>query len=307
MFRDDLAAVITSDRLLLQDSVGTINAIHISESDKYLIKSDRFHENSKLVKKLVGFLAEFPRNLWVYKYKDTKFYKTALYFYMNGIKKDAIKVLMRKKVIIIGVGGIGTELIKHLVAVGINDIVVIDFDKVNIDNLNRQYIYKEKDVGKSKISVTKRLYNADIIGINKKIKNNDDFKQVLLQHGDADIVVNCADIPPVEINGHILSCLLSKNIAFCSGGIGLNKGIWGPLVFTRKEKSEELRNISLAMDNTEYISTCASSFGPTNSAISDFLAKDIIFYLLGEKRKVKSLNARVIFDFDTMGIKKIAN
>jgi len=54
------------------------------------------------------------------------------------------------KLLVVGAGGIGCELIKNLVMMGFNDIEMIDLDTIDVSNLNRQFLFRSKHVGKSK-------------------------------------------------------------------------------------------------------------------------------------------------------------
>lgn len=81
---------------------------------------------------------------------------------------------------IIGCGGLGCNIAVHLAGAGIGTLYVCDFDKISRTNLNRQFLYTENDIGKSKVlCIEKRLkeYNSDIkiISINKKISNTNDL------------------------------------------------------------------------------------------------------------------------------------
>ena len=63
------------------------------------------------------------------------------------------KKLLESKVLIIGAGGLGSPIAIYLAAVGIGHIGIVDKDKVEISNLNRQIIFENKDIKKRK-SVT---------------------------------------------------------------------------------------------------------------------------------------------------------
>ncbi|MFL2890123.1 MAG: HesA/MoeB/ThiF family protein [Pelagibacteraceae bacterium] len=72
------------------------------------------------------------------------------------------------KVLVVGVGGLGCPLIMYLANAGIGNIGLVDDDKIDITNLNRQILFTTKDLGKFKVIQAKKLLEK----INKKIKIN---------------------------------------------------------------------------------------------------------------------------------------
>ena len=76
------------------------------------------------------------------------------------------KKIFLSKVLIVGTGGLGCPLITYLAASGVGEIGILDFDKVELSNLNRQTLYGLNDLGKFKVFQAKKHINK----INKKIK-----------------------------------------------------------------------------------------------------------------------------------------
>jgi molybdopterin/thiamine biosynthesis adenylyltransferase/rhodanese-related sulfurtransferase len=64
--------------------------------------------------------------------------------------------LAESKVLIIGMGGLGCSTAQHLVAAGVGTVGLLDYDLVDISNLNRQILYTEMDVGQPKVEVAGR-------------------------------------------------------------------------------------------------------------------------------------------------------
>jgi molybdopterin/thiamine biosynthesis adenylyltransferase len=70
--------------------------------------------------------------------------------------------LTNARVLIVGAGGIGCELLKTLALVGVGDIEVIDLDTIDISNLNRQFLFTKAHISKPKsliASTTARSFN----------------------------------------------------------------------------------------------------------------------------------------------------
>lgn len=63
--------------------------------------------------------------------------------------------IKNSRVLVVGAGGLGCPVAMELCCAGVGTIGIIDFDTVDVSNLQRQLLYTEKDVGKSKVLVAR--------------------------------------------------------------------------------------------------------------------------------------------------------
>ena len=97
---------------------------------------------------------------------DLKKYSRQIVLKDVGIKgQEKIK---KSKVIIIGLGGLGSPIADLLTRAGVGLIGLVDKDKVDISNIHRQTLYETSNIGLSKVITAKKKLNA--INKNEKIK-----------------------------------------------------------------------------------------------------------------------------------------
>ena len=93
------------------------------------------------------------------------------------------KKIKNSKILIIGMGGLGCPLITYLASAGVCNIGIVDHDKVELSNLNRQTLFNSFDIGKFKVSQAKKhikkIYKKIKIKIFKKKITNKNIKKIL--------------------------------------------------------------------------------------------------------------------------------
>lgn len=82
------------------------------------------------------------------------------------IGKETISSIQNKTILVIGLGGVGGTALEALARSGFKRFIIVDSDTVDITNLNRQIMYLERDVGKSKVDVCEQRIKS----INKEIE-----------------------------------------------------------------------------------------------------------------------------------------
>ena len=152
--------------------------------------------------------------------------------------EDKIKALEDKVILVIGVGGVGGTALESLARSGFKKFILIDSDKVDISNLNRQVLFNKNDVGKIKVEAAKEHL----------LKINDEFNvktivakvgEVLLSDlelGQIDFIVDAIDNIKGKI--HIYEFAREKNIPFISS-LGMGNRVNPELVtITKLNKTE---------------------------------------------------------------------
>lgn len=102
--------------------------------------------------------------------------------------------LLAARVLIIGVGGLGCPAAMYLAASGVGTLVLADFDRVEVSNLQRQIAHTENTLGELKVDSAAQMLRALNSGIHIETVNEALLDDALQQQvSQADVVLDCSD------------------------------------------------------------------------------------------------------------------
>ncbi len=215
---------------------------------------------------------------------------------------DDFSKVQKVKVMVIGVGGVGGYVVEALVRSGIEDIVIIDFDRVELSNKNRQIIALDSTIGMDKVD----CFEMRIKDINPKCSvvkkkmflGEDNIDIISLERPD--YVIDCCDT--VKTKKAIIKKCLEENIKFISSmGTGnkldpslleitdIRKTINDPLARIMRNwvKKEHINNKILVLSSREVPikpkdgKVGSTSFVPASAGL--LIASYVIRDILGKK------------------------
>lgn len=137
-------------------------------------------------------------------------------------KYTYMEKIINSKVLVIGLGGVGSFIMLNLAALGVSDIIGVDYDIVELSNLNRQILYDENDIGKLKSQAAKERilnFNKDINfnSLNMKVENTEHVLNLIKEY-NIDFVFCAADQPSIWIYKWINEACLLTNTPWIYGG-----------------------------------------------------------------------------------------
>jgi bacteriocin biosynthesis cyclodehydratase domain-containing protein len=150
----------------------------------------------------------------------------------SGTQKYEMQArLKRAHVTVLGLGGLGSNVLMGLAAIGVGTLRGVDFDIVETGNLNRQVLYDVADVGKPKaLAAAEQLgrFNPEVTfePVQKRIDSHLDIIDLIR---DSDLVAFCADLPP-SIHRWMNKAALETGVPFITGGYRGTSAEIGPFV-----------------------------------------------------------------------------
>jgi len=132
--------------------------------------------------------------------------------------------LKTSRVVIAGVGGLGCVSATYLAAAGVGHITVVDFDVVELSNLNRQVLYWEEDIGANKVVIAQKKLsklnpNVEITPVCAEITEENASNII----SEAQVVVDGLDKREARLA--VNAACLSQKIPYVYGGVSRLRGM----------------------------------------------------------------------------------
>jgi len=192
---------------------------------------------------------------------------------IRGIGEDGQERLKRARVFIAGAGGLGSPVSLYLAAAGVGVMRVVDHERVELSNLNRQVLHWDEDIGKTKAASAteklKRLNREVKIEAIEEMITEANVSQLV---ADSDLIVDAMDNLPTR---YLLNkAALDKDIPFFHGAV---YGFEGRAMTIIPGKTACLRCVYHGVIPEETFPV----IGVTPAVIGCIQATEVIKYLVG--------------------------
>ncbi len=209
----------------------------------------------------------------------------------------AQKKINEAKVLVCGLGGLGSGLLSNLACIGVENIGLLDFDKVDITNLNRQFIHSEKNIGTSKTQSAIEWINNFNSRINLIAFNEyfcaENAEQILK---DFDYVVDCFD--------NWTSKFLLNEMCVKYNKILIHSGVENDYGQVMKIVPNETCCLSCIFSEEKEVLTEKGILSPIINIISSIAAMEIIKTILGHNENSLE-NVILTYNISSNELKKI--
>ncbi|KAL6526076.1 SUMO-activating enzyme subunit 2 [Orobanche hederae] len=202
--------------------------------------------------------------------------------------EQQVSAIKGAKVLMVGAGGIGCELLKTLALSGFKDIHIIDLDTIEVSNLNRQFLFRQSHVGQSKAKVARDAVlkfrpHISITSYHANVKdpefNVDFFKNF-------SVVLNGLD--NLDARRHVNRLCLAAGVPLVESG---TTGFLGQVTVHVKGRTECYECQPKPAPKTYPVCTITST--PSKFVHCVVWAKDLLFAkLFGPKNQENDLNVR---------------
>lgn len=206
--------------------------------------------------------------------EDLIFERYSRQIFIEEIGVVGQRKIMNSKVLIVGAGGLGSPVLQYLAAAGIGRLALVDFDQVELHNLNRQVIHSEKQLHVSKIKsaadyIKQHNSTIDFQPIQLKLEA-DNATEVLAPY---DIIVDCCDNFKTRYLLNETCVRLNKPLVY-----GSIYGFEGQLAVFNYQGSKHLLDLFPTAPSPEQVPNCDKNgvLGPLPGIIGSMMAMQVL-------------------------------
>jgi bacteriocin biosynthesis cyclodehydratase domain-containing protein len=200
--------------------------------------------------------------------------------------------LEQARVVVIGVGGLGSWVALSLACTGIGRLELVDGDRVELGNLNRQVLFREADVGRSKVAAaaeTLRGFNA-ALELETHCCAVESAAEIAPLIAGADMVIDAADWPPHLIERWINAACFAEGVPYVAMSQFPPSVRVGPLYVpgragcyacTEARLRREYPLFDEIVAERSRHPSGAATFGPACALIGSWVATDVVHWITG--------------------------
>jgi bacteriocin biosynthesis cyclodehydratase domain-containing protein len=222
--------------------------------------------------------------------------------------------LLAARVAIVGVGGLGTWTAASLACSGVGHLTLVDDDRVELSNLNRQFLYRHADIGRLKVEAAAEALAAfdPRLGLTiaaERVSGPADAARLVAGH---DFVVELADWPPHELSRWLDAACWPAGIPRVSAaqfpprmrlGPTYVPGVTACLACQEAGARQEFPLYDELVAMRRANPTPAPALGPASALLGAAIAGDVVHHLTGIAPPA-TLGAALIVDLRDLSVER---
>lgn len=223
---------------------------------------------------------------------DAETLRYSRHLLLEEVGESGQAALKSSKVLIIGMGGLGSPAALYLAAAGVGTLVIADFDHLEVSNLQRQIGYSSAGVGQDKVQLMKqRMQDLNpeirVRSINRQMGK----EQLLMELSMVDLVLDCTDT--MTSRQMINAASVDAKVPLI---VGAAIRLEGQLMFFDRQQSDAACYHCLFPSDEEQVLNCSNSgvIGPVVGTIGTLQALEAIKHITGLPSGIK--NKLKLFD-----------
>lgn len=222
--------------------------------------------------------------------------------------------LAKSRIAVLGVGGLGGWSALNLACVGVGEMLLLDFDRVELSNLNRQVLFGESDIGRYKaVAAAERIkaFNSSI-DVEPRVRRLDSEEAIAETIAGYDLVIDACDWPAHDIERWINSACFAARIPFIAMSHFPPIARVGPLYVPGVTGCFNCQEIGyrrtyplfdVAIEQQRGKQSPAATLGPACGLIGGQIGLDVMHQLTGLAQP-STLGVGHIFDLRTMKLER---